>query len=743
EKLEKEKKLQEKKKKSKKVTFSSKPAYKKEDKPKATSKQTTKPKSTPYKQKKHSQKKKDATLSPEQLAINELKAEELNNKSKRDIVSDQKGKKKTKDFEDKKKHIQNKLKSKKSKKKYKYDQFSVQEEAKIQQNIKNIMSDTSKKKKYKKTKQKEDDEEPKQITLSEFTSVSELAKIMDVSPTVVITKFFEMGQMFTINQRLDRDSLEMICAEMNFDVEFEEEYGADIIEEEINKLDEDYELVDRAPIVTIMGHVDHGKTSILDYIRDTNVIAGESGGITQHIGAYQVDIKQKKITFLDTPGHEAFTAMRARGANVTDIAVIVVAANDGVKPQTIEAIDHAKAAGVEIIVAINKIDLPEANIDKTISDLAKQNLFLESYGGDIVWTATSAKTGEGIDELLEMILLSAEMSELESRNQGPALGIVIESKLTTNKGTTTTVLLQEGNLSQGDYVVAGATNGKIRRMEDERGKKIKSLNPSDVAVIYGIKDVPKAGDVLTAVEDEKKARLISAERKQKRLERAKYRTTTNLDNLFDKIKDKSLDELKLIVKADTDGSMEALCDSFEKLSNDEVKVTIIRKGVGGIVVADTTLAEASDAIIIGFHVRVNGGARKQAEESNIDIKLYEIIFDAINDIKMSLEGMLKPEFKEVFLGSALVKQVFKIKNVGVIAGSFVKKGVIRKESLVRIYRNDKQIYSGEMSSLKHYDKDVAEMKAGTECGIGIANYNDLKKDDLIEIFIEQEIKRKL
>jgi len=535
----------------------------------------------------------------------------------------------------------------------------------------------------------------------------------------------------------------MICAELEFDFEFEDEYGKDIIDEEISKSDTEYELSSRAPIVTIMGHVDHGKTSILDYIRDTNVIAGESGGITQHIGAYQVKKGGQEITFLDTPGHEAFTAMRARGANVTDIAVIVVAANDGVKPRTIEAIDHARAAGVSIIVAINKIDLPEANIDKTIADLAKQNLFLENYGGDIVWIATSAKTGEGIDELLEMILLSAEMSELKARAEGPALGVVIEAELTTNRGTTTTVLLQEGKLSQGDYIVVGATHGKIKRLENERGKKIKSIGPSGVAVIFGIKEVPKAGDILTAVEDEKSARLISAERKQKRLERAKYQTTTNLDNLFDRIKEHSIDELKLIVKADTDGSMEALCDSFQKLSNDEVKVSIIRRGVGGIVVADTTLAEASDAIIIGFHVRANSAARKHAEDAKVDIKIYEIIFDAINDIKLSLEGMLKPEFKEVLLGSALVKQVFKIKKIGVIAGSFITKGAIRKKSLVRIYRNDLQIYSGEMSSLKHYDKDVEEAKAGTECGIGIANYNDLKKDDVIEVFVEEEVKRTL
>ncbi len=646
-----------------------------------------------------------------------------------------------KKFEEKNKHLQAKLKSlKKGGRKKKFIPTEI-EQAEITKSIRKTLSSSSKKKKYKK-EEKDTELGDIKIVISEFTSVSELAKLTDVSATDIISKFFMMGQMVTINQRLDKESLEMICHEFEFDVEFQEEYGAEILQEQIEET-LDVEKVHRPPIVTIMGHVDHGKTAILDRIRSTNVVAGEAGGITQHIGAYQVEYDNRKITFLDTPGHEAFAAMRARGANVTDIAVIVVAANESVKKQTIEAIDHARAAGVTIIVAINKIDLKDANIDKTISDLMAQKVMLESYGGDILWTQCSAKTGEGINELLDTILLSAEMKELKAPEKVHGKGIVIESMKDQRIGTIVTILLQEGILKKGDSIVCGATYGKVRKMEDERGKEITKIQSSDVAVIFGLNSVPKAGDILNQVENEKTARQISSERMNIRREREKYQTKTNLDNLFQKIKEHEMSEIKLIVKADTDGSVEALCDSFQKLSTDEVIVNIIHKAVGGINEADINLASASDAIIIGFHVRANSIAKKLAEEEKVEIKLYQVIYEAIEDIELAMQGLLAPELKEVFLGSAVIKQVFKIKDVGTIAGVAVTKGTIKNTGKVRLYRNDIMIHEGELSSLKHYADEVDEVKAGSECGIGVKGYNDIKENDIIENYIIEEITRKL
>ena len=646
-----------------------------------------------------------------------------------------------KKYEEKNKHLQAKLKSlKKSGRKKKFIPTEI-EQAEITKNIRKTLSSTSKKKKYKK---EDKDIEPGdiKIVISEFTSVSELAKLMNVSATDIISKFFMMGQMVTINQRLDKESLEMICHEFKFDVEFQEEYGAEMLEEHTEEK-QDIEKVHRPPIVTVMGHVDHGKTAILDRIRSTNVVAGEAGGITQHIGAYQVEYDNRKITFLDTPGHEAFAAMRARGANVTDIAVIVVAANESVKKQTIEAIDHAKAAGVTIIIAINKIDLKDANVDKSISDMMVQNVMLEGYGGDVLWTQCSAKTGEGINELLDAILLTAEMKELKAPEKVHGKGIVIESMKDQRMGTIVTILLQEGILKKGDSIVCGATYGKVRKMEDERGNEIMKIQPSDIAVIYGLNSVPKAGDILNQVENEKTARQISSERMNIRREREKFQSKTNLDNLFQKIKEHEMSEIKLIVKGDTDGSVEALCDSFQKLSSDEVIVNIIHKAVGGINEVDINLAAASDAIIIGFHVRANSIAKKLAEDEKVEIKLYQVIYEAIEDIELAMQGLLAPELKEVFLGSAVVKQVFKIKNVGTIAGVAVEKGTIRNTGKVRLYRNDIMIHEGELSSLKHYADEVDEVKAGSECGIGITGYNDIKENDVIENYIVEKVIRKL
>lgn len=648
---------------------------------------------------------------------------------------------KTNKYEDKSKHLKAKLKSMKKKGRKKKFIPTELEEAEIAKNIKKTLSSSTKKKKYKKEEKTQEITDTK-LSVAEFTSVSELAKMMNVGASEIIQKFFMMGQMVTINQRLDKESLEMICDEFDFDVEFEEEYGKEILEEISEKVS-DAEKIVRPPIVTVMGHVDHGKTAILDYIRSANVIAGEAGGITQHIGAYQVVYQEKKITFLDTPGHEAFAAMRARGANVTDIAIIVVAANESVKQQTIEAIDHARAAGVTIILAINKIDLKDANIDRVVSDLMKQNLMLEGYGGEVLWVPCSAKTGEGIDELLDTILLSSEMLELKAPEDTFGKGIVIESMKDQRMGTVVTILLQEGKLAKSDSVVCGATYGRIRKMEDERGKEIEEINPSDVAVLFGLNEVPKAGDILNKVENEKTARQISTERKNIRREREKYQQKTNLDNLFQRIKEHAMTEIKLIVKADTDGSVEALCDSFQKLSTDEVVVHIIRKAVGGINEADVNMASASDAIIIGFHVRANNTAKKMAEDEGVEIKLYHIIYEAIEDIQKAMQGMLKPDLVEKYMGTAVVKQAFKIKKVGTIAGCAVEKGKITNSGIVRLYRNDIVIHEGKLSSLKHYADEVKEVKAGSECGIGIENYHDLKEGDVIENFVMEEVARTL
>ena len=612
----------------------------------------------------------------------------------------------------------------------------------IAKSIKQVLVGPAKKKKYKKEAKKVNGENSK-ITLSEFTSVSELSKLMDIDPTEIVSYLFKQGQMATINQRLDKDTLEFICSEFNFEVEFEDEYGTELIEQETAIESADAPLEPRPPIVTVMGHVDHGKTSILDYIRKTKVTAGESGGITQHIGAYQVTSSKGVITFLDTPGHEAFTAMRARGANVTDVVVIVVAANDGVKQQTVEAIDHAKAAGVEIVVAINKIDLPEANIDKTIGDLAAQNLYLEGYGGDIVWAKCSAKTGEGIDDLLESLSLVSQMKELKAKVDCNAKGVVIEAKKDQQVGTKTTVLVQEGTLSKGDIIVCGSTYGRVRKMVDETGKQIMQLKPSGVAVVYGLKAVSKAGDVLNKMDSEKLAYQIAQERFNIRKRQKGFMTHTNMGNLFKRISKENLHKINLLIKADSDGSIEALKDSFQKLSTDEVEVKIIHAAVGGVLETDVSLAAASDAIIVGFHVRTSNGAKILADNDKVQIKLYTVIYDAIDDLKDAMSGLLSPEVIEVAGGTARIKKVFKIKGVGSVAGCVVEKGVIRSDALVRLYRDNIQVYEGSLSSLKHYKDEVKEVKSGTDCGLSIQGFNDLKEGDVIETFSKEEKERRI
>ncbi len=615
------------------------------------------------------------------------------------------------------------------------------DEAAISRSIKKVMQKTTKRKKYHRDAQVVD-ERGSEIVIREFTSVSELAKIMNVSASEIISKFFMMGQLVTINQRLDRDSLEMICDEFKVEFRFEDEYGAELIEQVLDKYAEVPE-IPRPPVVTIMGHVDHGKTSILDYIRNENIVAGESGGISQHIGAYLIEINNHMITFLDTPGHESFTAMRARGANVTDIAVIVVAATEGVKPQTREAIDHARAAGVSLIIAINKVDLPDANVDKTIAELLELGVYLEQYGGEVPWCRTSTVTGEGILNLIELILLTAEMLELKAKCDVPAEAIVVESQKDPRMGSVATILMQQGTLKRGDIIVCGAVSGRVRRMENERGLEIKELGPSDVARIYGLSDTPKAGDVLNQVDSEKTARTISTERQQIRLEREKYQNKSSLQNIFARIKEDQINTLNVILKTDTDGSAEAIADSLQKLANEEVSVNIIHKSVGGITETDVSLASASDAIIIGFHVRATQLARRLAEDEGVEIKLYQVIYDAIDDIRAALEGMLKPTIEEQSIGSATVKQVFKIKKIGTIAGCQVDRGVIQSNCLIRLYRNDVLITEDKLSSLKHYSNDVKEVRAGTDCGLSLVNFTDIKEGDVIEAYIEQEVAKKL
>jgi translation initiation factor IF-2 len=651
------------------------------------------------------------------------------------------GKKKTStdDLGDKSKHIQAKIQNTKRRKKI-VEVVEVDELA-LEKNIKQTLAGGKKKKKYKKEEKRSSFlDELNEITISEFTSVSELAKILDVPPTEIIQKFWQMGKMVSINLRLDRESLELICSEYHLNVIFSDEYGTELLQDKIDDL-ADIDERSRPPVVTIMGHVDHGKTSILDCIRNTKVVADESGGITQHIGAYQAMHKGQKVTFIDTPGHEAFTAMRARGANITDLAVIVVAANDGVKPQTIEAIDHARAAGVTMVIAINKIDLPEANIDRTISSLLEQNIYLEGYGGQIPWARTSALKGTGIDDLLEVILLSAEMKELKARFNGPGKGIVIESEKNAQMGTKATILLQEGTLKKGDNIVVGSSFGHVRKMENERTIEQAQIYPSDIAVVYGLNKVPKSGDILNVVESEKIARQIGGERQIIRAEREKYQGTTNLGNLYTKIKQNEMTELKLIIKGDVDGSVEAVCDSLQKLSTEEIAISIIKKGVGGIIEADVNLASASEAIIVGFNVRANNKAKKLADDTGVEIKFYQIIYDAIDEIRKAMIGMLLPDYKEKILGQALVKQLFKMKKIGTIAGCSVEKGVIQSKTKVRLFRDDKVIFDGELQNLRHHNDDVKEAQAGTECGITIKNFNDIKEGDVIECYIIEAIPR--
>ncbi len=580
------------------------------------------------------------------------------------------------------------------------------------------------------------------IMIPDEISVGELASRLKAQATVVIKKLMSLGVMASVSELIDFDTASLVAEELGAKVEREVHVT---IEERLNIAGADSEedppesLVSRAPVVVVMGHVDHGKTSILDYIRKSHVQSGEAGGITQHIGAYQVKQGGKVITFLDTPGHEAFTAIRARGASVTDIAVLVIAADDGIMPQTVEAINHAKAANVPIIVALNKIDKPEADPDRVKASLTEYDLVPEEWGGDVVCVNVSAKTGEGIDELLEMINLVAEVQNLKANPNRLALGTVIESRLDKGRGPVATILVQKGTLHNGDVVIAGTAIGRVRQMTDENGSLIDSAGPSVPVEITGLVEVPQAGDRFNAVKDERLAReLVEERRTAQQEERYKSFSKVTLDTLFSHIEEGEIKELPIIVKADVQGSCEALRQSLEKLSNDEVRVRIIHMGVGGVSANDIMLADASGAIVIGFNVRPDAAASSEAEEKGIDMRMYRIIYDAIDDVEKALKGMLAPKIREVDLGSAEVRQVYKISSVGTIAGCYVTKGTITRNSIIRVVRDGIIIYDDDISSLRRFKDDVREVSQGYECGISLGKFNDIKEGDVLEAYRKEE-----
>ena len=580
-----------------------------------------------------------------------------------------------------------------------------------------------------------------EITIPSVITVKDLAAEMKITSGDLITKLLNLGVMATINKEIDFDIAYLAASEFGItakkkDVKTDE----DILFDDSEDREED--LVTRPPVVVVMGHVDHGKTSLLDAIRKTNVIEGEAGGITQHIGAYKVNINNREITFLDTPGHEAFTSMRARGAQITDIAILVVAANDGVMPQTVEAINHAKAAEIPIIVAVNKMDLPGANLEKVKEGLAEHGLVPEEWGGDTIFVPISAKKGEGIDTLLEMVLLQADMLELKANPNKQAKGTVIEAKLDKSRGPVTSMLVQRGKLDVGDTIVVGSSIGRIRTMTNDKGKRVKSAGPSTPVEISGLTSVPNAGDIFYEVKDEKTAKHLIERRKiQEREKSLKATSMVTLDDLYSQIEQGKLKQLNLIVKADVQGSVEAVKQSLEKLSNEEVRVRVIHSNVGAITETDVVLAKVSNAIVIGFNVRPDPIAKMEAEKDGVEIKLYSVIYNAIEDVESAMKGMLDPEFKEVIIGNAEVRQVFKVSNVGTIAGCYVTDGKIARNSIVRVIRDNVVLHEGKLISLKRFKDDVKEVAYGYECGVQIENYNDIVEGDVIEAHIMEEIKR--
>ena len=646
------------------------------------------------------------------------------------------------------------LKNKKMKKKVKKNEKIKVKSAPIQEkqsgyhNDKMMKKSKGKKHDYVNKKEKESKQDMSEVVkqdegifeIDDTIVVGDLAQILNVPATDVIMSIMKLGIMANINQTIKFETAEKVA--LDYDVmlvqkEKEEEVVDFVIEE-----DREEDLKPRSPIVTVMGHVDHGKTTLLDTIRNTKVTNSEAGGITQHIGASEVVINGKKIVFLDTPGHEAFTEMRARGAQVTDIVIIVVAADDGIMPQTIEAIDHVKAAGVPMIIAINKIDKPTANIDRVRQELSEKGILVESWGGTTIDVPVSAKTGEHIDDLLEMVLLVAEMEELRANPNRKAIGTVVESKLDKGRGTVATLIVQNGTLKEGDSVVAGTAYGRVRAMLNSKGKRIKKAGPSTAVEIQGLNSVPDAGDQFFAVSSDKEARdLGTARQERKREEYMKQTSKISLEDLFEKMQSGEMKELNIIVKADVQGSIDAIKKSFEKISNEEVVVKVIHGSVGAITESDVMLASASNAIIIGFNVRPATGAVSIAEREKVDMRTYRIIYEAIEDVEKAMKGMLSPEFVEEELGKAEVRMPFKVPKVGMIAGSYVLEGKIQRNAKVRLVRDGIVIYEGEIDSLRRFKDDVKEVAAGYDCGIGLTNYNDIKEGDIIENYIIKEIKK--
>jgi translation initiation factor IF-2 len=588
----------------------------------------------------------------------------------------------------------------------------------------------------------QEDAEASVLEVTEYVTVAELANLMNVDVAQVIGKCIALGLMVSINQRLEKDTIQLVADEFGFTVEFQQEYAEELL---VDTEDEPETLLPRAPIVTIMGHVDHGKTSLLDYVRSANVVAGEAGGITQHIGAYAVQLDDgRKITFLDTPGHEAFTAMRARGAQVTDIVILIVAADDSVMPQTIEAISHAQAAGVPMVIAINKIDKPDSNPERIKQQLADRGVLVEEWGGRYQSVEISAKTGQGVEKLLETLLLEAEILDLKANPERLARGVVIEAEIDRGKGIVATVLVQKGTLRVGDTFVAGQWSGRVRALLDERGNRITQAGPSAPAQVVGFSGAPTAGDSLVALDNERDTRDIAVRRQQlKREQEFKQGRHLTLDDISEQIARGGVQHLPLIIKGDVDGSVEALADSLLRLSTPEVQVSVIMKSVGEISESDVLLATASNAIIMGFHVRPNLKARKLAEKEGVDIRTYQIIYDAVNEIRLALEGMLKPEQKEVITGTVEVRDVFKISKLGVIAGCYVVDGKITRNDRIRLLRDGLEIFAGGISSLRRIKDDVREVEQGFECGVALEGMNDVKVGDVIEAFKMVEVKRKL
>lgn len=583
-------------------------------------------------------------------------------------------------------------------------------------------------------------EEVKEITYSGPLSVGELAEKLNRNASEIIKLLFMMGTMVTINSTLDEENIELVCMEFNVETHKEIIIEESDFEEQMNQEEDEENLVSRPAVVTIMGHVDHGKTTLLDTIRKTHVTEGEFGGITQHIGAYQVNVKGKKVTFLDTPGHEAFTAMRARGAKVTDVVIIVVAADDGVMPQTKEAIDHAKAAGVPVIVAVNKIDKPGANKDKIMSEMAELDMMPEEWGGSTIFCEVSAKQGTGVKELLETVLVLSEVENFRSNPNRLATGTVIEAKLDKGRGPVSTLLVQSGTLKTGDSIVVGTAFGRVRKMVDDLGREIKSAGPSMPVEIIGLNDVPIAGDIFKAFDSEKKARQIAETRLQKRIDLERNSSSAmSLDDLARQIEEGEIQTINIIIKADVQGSAEAVKASMEKIDVQGVKVNVIRSSAGAITESDIMLASASNAMIYGFNVRPNATVRKKADEEGVEIHLHNIIYKALEEMENAMKGMLAPVYEEVVIGQASVRELFKVSKIGTIAGCMVTDGLLKKECSVRLIRDGVVVYTGKLNSLKRFQNDVKEVQSGFECGLTIENFNDIKMDDIIEAYEDQQV----